>query len=88
MIIVWQAGKSLAQMYLDQTMMIEALRLELQRLATEKDSFNAAYLYTAMKKAGYTLEHQDINKLLRKMNIYPSGKGTNLYESRSVLGRI
>jgi len=45
-------------------------------------------VYTALKKGGYTLEHKDINKLLRKLAIYPSGQGQNIYKSRLVAGKV
>ena len=87
-IIIWQAGKSLEEMWDDQEKIIVILKQALRDLSAKREFFNAGSIYTALKKGGYELEHKDINKLLRKLKIYPSARGQNIYKSRLVAGKV
>ena len=87
-IIVWQAGKSLEEMYQHQEKIFELLKQTLRTLSQKREFINLGSIYSGLKNGGYDIDPQDINKLLRKLEIYPSSQGQNIYKSRLVAGKV
>ncbi len=87
-IYIWQAGKSLEEMYEYQLRVIDILMDSLRYLTKKREYFTLGQVYSSLKLKGYNIRHQDIDKLLKKYNIHGSSRGTNTYQSSNIVHLI